>query len=232
MLTIRKASDRGHADHGWLDTWHTFSFADYQDPRWMGFRALRVINDDTVAGGAGFGTHPHRDMEIITYVLAGALQHRDSMGHTAVLKAGDVQRISAGTGILHSEQNYSPIEPVHFLQVWILPNRKGVKPDYAERTFGTAPVQPGLTRIASRDGREGSVLINQDADVWLGRFDSGTAVAHALESGRHAWVHVAEGEVSLNGHVLAGGDGVAVTDEKVLELKASKPSQVLVFDLV
>jgi redox-sensitive bicupin YhaK (pirin superfamily) len=231
MMTIRRANNRGHANHGWLNAHHTFSFANYFDPQWMGFRSLRVINDDTIAGGGGFGTHPHRDMEIITYILSGALQHRDSMGHQAVLKPGDVQRISAGTGIQHSEVNYSPIEPVRLLQIWIQPDRKGVKPEYAERSFGNGSAKPGLTLVASRGGRDGSVSIHQDADVWLGRLDAKATATHALSAGRHAWLQVAEGELTLNGQRLEAGDGAALSEENGLNLKAVKPSQVLLFDL-
>jgi redox-sensitive bicupin YhaK (pirin superfamily) len=231
MMTIRRANERGHANHGWLDAHHTFSFANYHDPNWMGFRSLRVINDDTIAGGGGFGTHPHRDMEIITYILSGALQHRDSMGHEAVLKAGDVQRISAGTGIAHSEFNYSPIEPVHLLQIWIQPERKNVKPAYAERSFGNGHAKPGLTLVASPDGRDGSMPINQDADVWLARLDEGTSATHTLKTGRHAWVQVAEGEVTLNGQTLHAGDGAALSEETALALAAKGPAQALLFDL-
>jgi len=231
MMTIRKANERGHANHGWLDSYHTFSFADYYDPRWMGFRSLRVINDDTVAGGGGFGTHPHRDMEILTYVLSGALQHRDSMGHEAVLKPGDLQRISAGTGIKHSEVNYSPIEPVHFLQIWIEPERKGVKPAYAERSLGHGAARPGLTLVASRDAHDGSVSIQQDAEVWLARLEAGASATHTLQPGRHAWLQVAEGEVTLHGQSLSAGDGAALSEAKSLTLAAVKPSQVLLFDL-
>lgn len=231
MITIRQAKQRGHANHGWLDAHHTFSFADYYDPRWMGFRSLRVINDDTIAGGGGFGTHPHRDMEIITYILSGALQHRDSMGHEAVLKPGDVQRISAGSGIAHSEFNYSPVEPVHLLQIWIQPNRKGVKPAYAERSFGQSTAQPGLTLVASRDGRDGSISIHQDADVWLARLDAGQGAAHTLQSGHHAWLQVAEGELTLNGQNLHTGDGAAMSDEAGLTLVAKTPTRALLFDL-
>lgn len=230
-MTIRRANERGHANHGWLDAHHTFSFAEYYDPKWMGFRSLRVINDDTIAGGGGFGTHPHRDMEIITYILSGALQHRDSMGHEAVLKAGDVQRISAGTGIAHSEFNYSPIEPVHLLQIWIHPERKGVKPAYAEQSFGNRSAKPGLTLVASRDGRDGSVSIHQDADVWLARFEKGSSATHNLKQGRHAWLQVAEGEVDLNGHLLLAGDGAALSNETALKLTAKGPAQALLFDL-
>ena len=197
----------------------------------MGFRSLRVINDDTIAGGGGFGTHPHRDMEIITYILSGALQHRDSMGHEAVLKPGDVQRISAGSGIAHSEFNYSPIEPVHLLQIWIQPERKGVKPAYAERSFGQGAAQPGLTLVASPGGRDGSVSIHQDAEVWLARFGAGASATHLLKPGRHAWVQVAEGEVTLNGQSLKAGDGAALSNESALALAAVKASQALLFDL-
>lgn len=229
-MNIRKANDRGHADYGWLNTSYSFSFADYHDPEWMGFRSLRVINDDTVAGGGGFDMHPHRDMEIVTYVLSGALQHRDSMGNTAVMKAGDVQRISAGTGILHSEFNYSPIEPVHLLQIWIRPDRKGVTPSYSEKSFAAAP-NGQMHLIASGSGREGSVLINQDADVFVAKLDKGSHIGHALKPGRHAWVQVAEGELTLNGQTLRAGDGAALSDEKSLELSANGLAQALMFDL-
>ncbi|MGN6556098.1 MAG: pirin family protein [Verrucomicrobiota bacterium] len=230
MMNIRKANDRGHADYGWLNTSYSFSFADYHDPEWMGFRSLRVINDDTVAGGGGFDMHPHRDMEIVTYVLRGALQHRDSMGNTALMKAGDVQRISAGTGILHSEFNYSPIEPVHLLQIWIRPDRKGVTPSYAEKSFAAAP-NGQMHLIASGSGRDGSVPINQDADVFVAKLDKGSRIGHALKPGRHAWVQVAEGELTLNGQTLRAGDGAALSEEKSLELSANGLAQALVFDL-
>jgi len=231
MMTIRRANERGHANHGWLNAHHTFSFADYYDPSWMGFRSLRVINDDTIAGGGGFGTHPHRDMEIVTYILSGALQHRDSMGHQAVLKAGDVQRISAGAGIEHSEFNYSPVEPVHLLQIWLKPERKGVKPTYGERSFGNGHATQGLTLVASRGGRESSLAINQDADLWLVRLEAGASAQHALKPGRHAWVQVAEGELALNGQTLHAGDGVALSEETALTLTAKGPAQALLFDL-
>jgi hypothetical protein len=197
----------------------------------MGFRTLRVINDDTIAGGGGFGTHPHRDMEIITYILSGALQHRDSMGHEAVLKPGDVQRISAGAGIAHSEFNYSPVEPVHLLQIWIQPERKGVTPAYAELSFGNGDAKQGLTLVASHDGRDGSVSIHQDADLWLVRLGQGAGATHALEPGRHAWLQVAEGEVTLNGQKLRAGDGAALSDEAALTLTGKAPAQALLFDL-
>jgi len=230
MITIRKANERGHAAHGWLDTYHTFSFADYYDPQWMGFRSLRVINDDLVMPGQGFGMHPHRDMEIITYILSGALEHKDSMGNGRVIRAGEVQYMSAGTGVRHSEFNPSPDEAVHLLQIWIQPDAKGVKPGYAEKSFQTAA--PGvLNLVTSKTGREGSIAIHQDADLWLARLEAGNRVTHQLAPGRHAWLHVAEGEVSLNGKDLAGGDAAAVTSESALELRAVKPAQVLLFDL-
>ena len=231
MITIRRANERGHANHGWLDAHHTFSFADYHDPNWMGFRSLRVINDDTIAGGGGFGTHPHRDMEIITYILSGALQHRDSMGHEAVLKAGDVQRISAGSGIAHSEFNHSPVDPVHLLQIWIRPERQGVKPAYAERSLGNGSEKAGLTLVASREGRDGSVSIHQDADLWLARLGEGASATHTLKSGRHAWVQVAEGELTLNGQTLRAGDAAALSEESALTLTAKSAAQALLFDL-
>ena len=230
MMKIRKANERGHAEHGWLDTYHTFSFADYYDPQWMGFRSLRVINDDLVLPGSGFGTHPHRDMEIITYVLSGALEHKDSMGNGRVIRAGEVQYMAAGTGVEHSEFNPSQDEAVHLLQIWILPDRKGVTPRYAEKSMQNAA--PGaLHLITSKTGREGSIAIHQDANLWLGKLNAGNRVTHRLAPDRHAWVHVAEGEVVLNGRTLAGGDAAAVSRESQLELTATKPAQVLLFDL-
>jgi redox-sensitive bicupin YhaK (pirin superfamily) len=230
MITIRKAKDRGHADLGWLNTWYSFSFADYHDPEWMGFRDLRVINDDTVAGGGGFDLHPHRDMEIVTYVLSGALQHRDSLGNSAIMKAGDVQRISAGTGVRHSESNASPTEPVHLLQIWILPNRKGATPNYTEKSFATA-ANGQLHLIASGSSRDGSVSINQDAEVFVAKFGAGDRIDHSLKSGRHAWVQVAEGELILNGKVLQAGDGAALSDESLISMTADKTTQALVFEM-
>jgi redox-sensitive bicupin YhaK (pirin superfamily) len=230
MLKLRKANERGHAKHGWLDTYHTFSFADYYDPQWMGFRSLRVLNDDLVMPGMGFGTHPHRDMEIITYILSGALEHKDSMGHGRVIRAGEVQYMAAGTGVQHSEFNPSKVEAVHLLQVWIQPDRKGVAPRYAEKSLANAPAgKPHL--VTSKSGRDGSVAIHQDADLWLIKLDVGNRVAHKLAAGRQAWVHIAEGEVSLNGQTLRGGDAATVSEESALELSATKPAQVLLFDL-
>ena len=230
MITIRKANERGHASHGWLDTYHTFSFADYYDPKWDGYSSLRVINDDLVLPGGGFGMHPHRDMEIITYVLSGALAHKDSMGNGSLIRAGDFQYMAAGTGITHSEFNPSKEEAVHLLQIWILPDNKGVKPRYAERSYKDDPGH-GLRLVASKTGRAESIAIHQDADLWLAKLDTGNRVIHSLAKGRNAWIHVAEGEVTLNGKTLAGGDAAAVSDEPSLELTATKPSQVLLFDL-
>ena len=230
MLNLRKAGERGHANHGWLDTYHTFSFADYYDPQWMGFRSLRVINDDLVLPRKGFGMHPHRDMEIITYILSGALEHQDTRGNGRVIRAGEAQYMAAGSGVLHSESNPSSEEAVHLLQIWIQPDRKGVTPRYAEKSLAAAA--PGQFHlVTSKTGRDGSIAIHQDADLWLARLGVGARVAHSLAPGRHAWVHVAEGEVTLNGQTLAGGDGAAVSEEAKLEISAAIPAQVLLFDL-
>ena len=229
-MTIRRANERGHANHGWLDSYHTFSFADYYDPQWMGFRSLRVINDDLVMPGMGFGTHPHRDMEIITYILSGALQHKDSMGNGRIIRAGEVQYMAAGTGVQHSEFNPSKEEAVRLLQIWIQPDRKGVTPRYAEKTFANAATAT-LHLVTSKAGRDGSIAIHQDADLWLAKLEAGQAISHSLANDRHAWVHVAEGEVEVNGETLSGGDAVAVSGNSNLQLAATKPSQVLLFDL-
>lgn len=229
-MTVRKANERGHANHGWLDTYHTFSFANYYDPEWMGYRSLRVINDDLVMPGMGFGTHPHRDMEIITYVLSGALEHKDSMGNGRIIRPGEVQYMAAGTGVQHSEFNPSSEEAVHLLQIWIQPDRKGATPRYAEKSLKEAP-EGKLNLVTSKTGRYGSIAINQDAELWLGKLGEGNRVTHTLAPGRHAWVHVAEGEVSLNGKKLSGGDAVAIDEAGSVELSATKPSQVLLFDL-
>jgi redox-sensitive bicupin YhaK (pirin superfamily) len=228
-MTIRRAHERGHAEHGWLDTYHTFSFADYYDPQWMGFRSLRVINDDLVMPGQGFGTHPHRDMEIITYVLTGALEHKDSMGNGRVIRTGEVQYMAAGSGVRHSEFNPSKDEAVRLLQIWIMPDTKGVAPRYAEKSFATAPTGK-LHLVTSKTGRDDSIAIHRDADLWLAKLEAGQSVAHRLAPGRHAWIHVAEGEVTLNGEKLAGGDAVGVSEEAELEIAAAKRSQVLLFD--
>jgi quercetin 2,3-dioxygenase len=230
MITIRKANERGHAEHGWLDSYHSFSFADYYDPQWTGFRSLRVINDDLVMPGMGFGNHPHRDMEIITYVLSGQLQHKDSMGNGRIIRPGELQYMSAGSGVQHSEFNPSQAEAAHFLQIWITPDAKGVKPRYAEKSLRDAPAGK-LNLVTSKTGRDGSIAIHQDADLWLAKLDAGQQVAHSLANNRNAWVHVAEGEVVLNGKTLVGGDAAAISSEAKLELSANKPSQVLLFDL-
>jgi redox-sensitive bicupin YhaK (pirin superfamily) len=230
MKTIRKSNERGHVNHGWLDSYFTFSFADYYDPQWLGFRTLRVINDDLVMPGMGFGMHPHRDMEIISYVLAGALQHRDSMGNGRVIKPGEFQYMAAGSGVEHSEFNPSKTEATRLLQIWIKPDEKGVKPRYAERNFAKAETGK-LYLVASKTGRDGSFEIHQDADLLLGKFDAGQKVSHTLAKDRHAWIHVAEGEVTVNGSKLSGGDAVALSEENAVEISASKPSQVLLFDL-
>jgi len=230
MITVRNAGERGHASFDWLDTWHTFSFADYHDAQHLGFRALRVINDDTIAGGGGFGTHPHRDMEIITFVLSGALEHKDSMGNGRIIRRGEVQYMAAGTGVAHSEFNPSPTEPVHLLQIWILPDHKGAKPVYAEKKFAKAA--PGkLYLAASKSGRDGSIPINQDVDVFIGKLSAGNHISHTLKPGRHAWLQMAEGEVKLNGLPLKAGDGAAVSDESRLIIESAGPAQVILFDL-
>ena len=228
--TIRRANERGHANHGWLETYHTFSFANYYDPEHMGYRSLRVINDDIVMPGEGFGTHPHRDMEIITYVLSGQLEHKDSMGNGRIIKPGEVQYMAAGTGVQHSEFNPSNDEAVHLLQIWIQPDRKGAKPNYAEKSMSKLP-QGQFNLITSKTGRDGSIAINQDADLWLAKLGTGNRVTHTLGANRHAWLHVAEGEVTVNGEKLSGGDALALDEQGSLELTATKPAQVLLFDL-
>jgi redox-sensitive bicupin YhaK (pirin superfamily) len=230
MKTILRSNERGHASHGWLDSYHTFSFADYYNPQWMGYRSLRVINDDLVMPGMGFGTHPHRDMEIISYVLSGALEHKDSMGNGRVIRAGEFQYMAAGTGVQHSEFNPSTTEPLRLLQIWIQPDAKGVTPRYAEKNYATAPTGQ-LHLVASKTGRDGSIAIHQDASLSLAKLEPGQQVEYALANNRHAWVHVAEGEVNINGEKLTGGDAVGVSAESVLKIAATKPSQVLLFDL-
>lgn len=238
MMTIRPAAERGHAKHGWLESRHTFSFADYYDPRHVGFRALRVINDDRVAPGAGFGTHPHRDMEILSYVLEGALAHKDSTGTQGIIRPGDVQRMSAGTGVFHSEFNASKTEPVHFLQIWIQPSKLGVAPGYEQKTFAPEEKRARLRVVASPDGREGSVRLHADAVVYAGVLAPGESARLALRPGRSAWVHVARGalrlQVAEGKQELHEGDGASVTDESQLELQGftdGVPGEVLVFDL-
>jgi redox-sensitive bicupin YhaK (pirin superfamily) len=231
MITVRHRHERGQTRLDWLDSRHTFSFGDYYDPAHMGFGSLRVINDDRIAPGAGFGRHPHRDMEILTYVLAGTLQHRDSLGTGSLIRPGDVQRMTAGTGILHSEYNHSPAEPVHLLQVWILPEERGLRPGYEQKTFPESERRGRLRLVASRDGRDGSVTVRQDVDLFAALLGPGDDVAHPLRRGRRAWVQVATGAVTLNGRPLQAGDGAEVEDEPALRLTADGPAEILLFDL-
>jgi redox-sensitive bicupin YhaK (pirin superfamily) len=230
MITTRPGEERGHFDHGWLNTYHTFSFADYYDPRYMGFRALRVINEDRVKPGRGFGTHGHRDMEIVTYILEGALEHKDSMGTGQVIHPGDVQRMSAGAGVMHSEFNPSTTDPVHFLQIWILPERKDLTPGYEQKTFPEEEKRGRLRLIASREGRDGSVKIHQDVDLYAALLEAGQKASHALRPGRHAWLQVVRGAVTANAQALTAGDGAAVSDEPI-EVGGVEPAEILLFDL-
>ncbi|HET9959603.1 MAG TPA: pirin family protein [Polyangiaceae bacterium] len=229
MLKIRRASERGHANHGWLDSFHSFSFADYYDPNHMGFRNLRVINEDRVAPGRGFGTHGHRDMEIVSYVLEGALEHKDSLGTGSVIRPGDVQRMSAGTGVTHSEFNASRDEEVHFLQIWLLPGGRGLKPSYEQKTF--EPATGALRLIVSPTGEGESLTIHTDARIYAASLTAGQSAQHTVATGRHAWVQVARGSLVLNGRELSVGDGAAISDESSLSLEARSDAEVLVFDL-
>ena len=231
MIELRPAAERGHADHGWLDSWHSFSFAEYHDPVHMGFGALRVINEDRIAAGTGFGTHGHRDMEIVSYVLDGALAHKDSMGNGSVIRPGDVQRMSAGTGVLHSEFNHQKDAPTHFLQIWIQPDRHGIAPGYEERHFSEADKRGRLRLIASPDGADGSVTVHQSARVYAGLFDGDERTRLPLDAGRRAYVHVARGVVSVNGRRLVAGDAAKLVGEPAVELAAGEGAEVLVFDL-
>jgi len=231
MITRRAADERGRTKLSWLDSAHTFSFNNYYDPRHMGFRQLRVINDDWVQPGGGFGTHGHRDMEILTYVLEGALEHQDSTGNGSVIRPGEVQRMSAGTGISHSEYNHSQIEPVHFLQIWILPDRQDLRPSYEQRFFAPEELRGQWRLIAARDSRGGAVTVHQDVDVLATQLESGEHVVYRLKPGRHAWLQVARGAVALNGLQLTAGDGVAMSREERLDLRADDGSEVLLFDL-
>lgn len=229
-VTIRKSADRGHANHGWLDSYHTFSFADYYDPAHTNFRALRVINEDYIAPGMGFGTHPHNNMEIITYIVSGELKHRDSMGNTAVMRAGDIQRMSAGSGIEHSEFNASLKDPLHLLQIWIIPDKKGVKPGYVDRSFAKA--EPGKLHLAtSKTGRDGSIPINQDADLYFAKLNAGQKVELPLRADRHAWLQLIEGKLEVNGATIAAGDAASVSKVDGLKISAVEPAHFLLFDL-
>lgn len=231
MLSIRPAESRGHANHGWLDTNHTFSFADYYDPKAMGFRALRVINEDRIAPGMGFGTHPHRDMEIITYVLDGSLAHKDSLGTVGVIRPGEVQRMSAGTGIRHSEYNASDKDPLHLMQIWLMPNKTGIAPSYDQRVFAVEEEKNKLHLLASEDGRDGSFQMHSDADLYAAQLEAGTTVEHDFGKQRHGWLQVARGSVTVNGSELKQGDGLAISDEGKVQIAAKDAAEVLLFDL-
>jgi redox-sensitive bicupin YhaK (pirin superfamily) len=231
MMTLRPAGERGHAQHGWLDSHHTFSFADYHDPRQMGFRSLRVINEDRVEPGRGFGTHPHSDMEIVSYVLEGALEHKDSLGTGSVIVPGDVQRMSAGTGVRHSEFNHSKSDPVHFLQIWILPAARGIQPSYEQKTFSRADKDGRLRLVGSPDGRDGSVTIHADARLYAGLFGAGQSAELPIAVGRHSWVQITRGAVKVNGRVLSEGDGAALSEEPTVRIEGVGGGEVLVFDL-
>lgn len=231
MITLRKAEDRGRFDHGWLNTSHTFSFGQYYDPNHMGFQSLRVINQDRVTPGAGFGTHGHRDMEIITYVLEGALEHKDSLGTGEVIYPGEVQRMSAGTGIRHSEFNHSKTDSVHFLQIWILPEQEGLPPSYEQRNFPLEEKRGKLRLVAAKDGREGAVTVHQDVELYASVLESGDRVSHQLQRDRHAWVQVVQGAITLNGLPLAAGDGAAISDEDKVDVQANIAAEILLFDL-
>ena len=231
MISIRHAEDRGVANFGWLDSRHSFSFGHYYDPDHMGFGPLRVINEDKVLGGQGFDTHGHENMEIISYVLSGALEHKDSIGTGSVIRPGDVQRMSAGTGIRHSEFNHSETDPVHFLQIWILPERQGLEPDYEEKTFSQEERSGALRLLAAHDGRGGALTINQDVDLYGAVIARGETLTHTLRDGRKAWIQVARGSVTLNGEQLYPGDGAAVSDEPRLDLKATSDAEILLFDM-
>lgn len=229
MLTLRKSEDRGHAEHGWLKSYHSFSFADYFDPQFMGFRSLRVINEDWVAPSLGFDTHPHRDMEILTYIVEGQLKHKDSMGHEAVIQKGEVQKISAGTGIAHSEYNASAKTPVHLLQIWIVPERKGIKPSYQQMLL--TDMKEGLQLFASPEGGKGVIKFEQDAYVYRGALASGVQVSHKLKSGRGAWLQMVKGRAAVNKQALEAGDAVAVEGEPEVSITAKQETEFLLFDL-
>lgn len=231
MISIRHSKERGHANHGWLDSYHSFSFADYYDPDQMGFSVLRVINEDRVAAGAGFPTHGHRDMEIISYVLGGALEHKDSMGTSSVIQPGEVQRMSAGTGVRHSEYNHSRTEPVHFLQIWIEPSARGITPGYEQKAFSVAERHDQLRLVAASDGREGAVRLHQDVDLYVAELSDATTISYVPVAGRHIYLHVARGSLQVNGVALNAGDAVRIVDEKALEIKGVGQAELLLFDL-
>ncbi|MFO1519659.1 MAG: pirin family protein [bacterium] len=231
MIHVRRSNERGHFDFGWLNTYHTFSFGDYYDPTHMGFRDLRVINEDTVQPANGFGTHPHRDMEIITYVMEGTLKHQDSMGNGSLIRPGEVQRMSAGVGVTHSEFNPSEEHPVHFYQIWILPEKKGIAPGYEQKIFSSEEKRGKLRLVASRDGREGSLSLHQDVDLYASLLKAGDSVKLKLKPGRHAWLQVARGKVDLNGDSLQTSDGASASEEEELVVRAVSDSEILLFNL-
>lgn len=231
MIKVRKAAERGHAHHGWLEAYHTFSFAGYVDRDHVHFRSLRVMNEDRVAPGQGFGTHPHNDMEIVTYVLEGALEHKDSMGNGEVLRPGELQRMTAGTGITHSEFNPSADEPVHLYQIWLFPDRKGHTPSYEQKRFPDDQLSNRLRVVASPDAEDGSLLIHQDAKIFLSKLKAGAVVEHLLAESRHAWLQVLRGSVTLNGQPLATSDGAAVSEERMLKIEADENAEIMLFDL-
>ncbi|MCD6666867.1 MAG: pirin family protein [Hydrogenophaga sp.] len=231
MIQIRRSNARGYADHGWLKSFHSFSFADYFDPAWMGWGNLRVINEDRIAPGTGFGTHGHRDMEIISYVLQGNLAHKDSMGNIKGIPPGDVQRMSAGTGVRHSEFNHAPESVTHFLQIWIEPDERGIAPSYEQKSFAQADKRGRLRKVASRDGDQGSVRIHADATMYAGLFDAGESAELALDPSRKAYVHVVRGQLQVNGQTLAGGDAAVMAQETLVRLEQGQDAEVLVFDL-
>jgi redox-sensitive bicupin YhaK (pirin superfamily) len=231
MINIRHSEERGGGNHGWLKTHHTFSFDQFYDPRWMGFRSLRVINEDRVAGGQGFSAHPHRDMEIITYILEGGIEHKDSLGTSSIIRPGDGQRMSAGRGIRHSEINPSPTKAAHLLQIWITPDKSGHEPSYEQKTFPEEEKRGKLRLIASPDGKDGSVTIHQDARLYVSLLTPGQEVRHELAKGRHAWLQIAKGSVELNGQKLVQGDGAAISEEAALSIKGAEDAELLLFDL-
>jgi len=231
MIVRRPANERGRTKIGWLDSWHSFSFGDYYDPAHVEFRSLRVLNDDRIAAGQGFGMHPHRDMEIITYMVSGALEHKDSLGTGSVIRPGEVQRMSAGTGIRHSEFNPSPTTPAHLLQIWLMPEQHGLTPSYEQKAFPEEERHNRWRLVASRDGRDGSVIIHQDAAMYVTNLDAGEEVNHSLSRGRHAWLQIVRGRVTLNEEPLKTGDGAAVSDETALAVTANEPAELVLFDL-